>query len=347
MNWAVVMTGGRGTRFWPESRARRPKPFLKLLGRRSLLEETVLRLRPLFPPSRILIVLQDSLVGEARRLFPRIPKQNFLGEPVGRNTAPCCVYAASRIAGHDPEAKLVFLPADQHVHPEPLFLKTLQTAFHLVDEKPVLIGVRPDSPHTGYGYLEVDRKRKINGLWAFRVKRFREKPRLAEARRFLRQGNFLWNGGTFVWRLPAFREAVKRHFPRLFPAFEKLAPGHPSKRLYGSLPSISIDYAVMEKMKNVHCLLAPFQSKDLGGWEGVSEFWKKDNDGNRMRGKALLVKSRGNIVKSDRRLIALIGARDLVVVDTEDAVLVCHRSHLEEIRGVVNELEKRKASRYL
>lgn len=351
MNWAVIMTGGKGTRFWPESRARRPKPFLKLLGNKSLLEETVNRLTGLFPSNRILIVLQESLVKDARRLLPRIPKKNFLGEPVGRNTAPCCVYAASQIERRDPEAKLVFLPADQLIEPVSLFLKTLRAGLDLVDEKPVLIGIQPDSPHTGYGYLEVDQKKKTNGLWSFRVRRFQEKPSLSEARRFLKKGNFFWNGGIFIWRLDAFRQAIRKHFHRLYPAFQTLEMGLPKRpglaRLYNSLPSISIDYAVMERMKNVHCLLAPFELKDLGGWEGISKLWSSDREKNRTHGNVLFVKSRGNIVKSNRRLVALVGAEDLVVVDTEDALLVCHRSKAEEIRDVVIELEKRKAHKYL
>lgn len=346
MNWAVVMTGGKGTRFWPESRNRHPKPFLKLVGRKSLLEETVERLTPFFPPSRILIVLQDSLVGEARRLFPRIPKDNFLGEPVQRNTAPCCVYAASRIHRRDPQAKLIFLPADQFIHPKSLYLKTLQTAFKTVDEKPVLLGMRPDSPHTGYGYLETAKKSKrINGISCFRVKRFHEKPALAEAKRFLKQGNFFWNGGTFIWRVESFKKAVQKYAPKIYSAWNLSRPVF--RRRYKKLPSISIDYAVMEKMKDVHCLLVPFKWKDLGSWAGVAEFWFRDSHGNRTRGEVLLVKSRGNIVKSDKRLVALVGAEDLVVVDTEDALLVSPRSKVQEIREVVKELEKKRARQYL
>ena len=360
MNWAVVMTGGRGTRFWPESRNRRPKPFLKLVGRRTLLEETVHRLEPFFSPSQILIVLQDFLIPDARRLFPRIPPENFLGEPLGRNTAPCCVYAASRVASRDPNAKLVFLPSDQFIRPASRYLNTLKTAFQLVDEKPVLLGMRPTSPHTGYGYLEVGpRKGKINGIASFSVKRFREKPHSLQAQQFLKRGNFFWNGGTFIWRLDAFQAAVRNYFPRLSPAFRKLAdPRMKGKRLaafYRTLPSISIDYAVMEKMKNVHCLLAPFEWKDLGGWEGVAEFWREDRAKNRVGWgevrragpQPIFVKSFRNIVKSNRRLVALVGAEDLVVVDTDDALLVCHRSQAEEIRGVVQELERRRAHRYL
>lgn len=364
MNWAVVMTGGRGTRFWPESRARRPKPFLKLLGDRTFLEETVLRLRPQFSWDRIVIVIQDSLVKEAKRLFPRIPHENFLGEPIGRNTAPCCVFAASRIARQDGEAKIVFLPSDQYIQPKPIFRKTLKTAFQIVDEKPVLLGIRPDSPHTGYGYVEVSRSRKkINGISYFKVKRFREKPGPVEARRFLRQGNFFWNGGTFVWQLEAFKQAVKSHAPKIYSAWDRLGSLNVGMycnmplllRIYRTLPSISIDYALMEKMKNVHCLLAPFKLIDLGGWEGLAEFWPADERRNRIighkgaidRALAIFVDSRRNIIKTSGRLIALVGAEDLVVIDTEDALLISHRKNAESVRNVVRELEKRKAFHYL
>lgn len=354
MNWAVVMTGGKGTRFWPESRTRCPKPFLKLLGGRTLLEETVNRLAPLFPPSRIVIVLQDFLVPKAGRLFPRIPRENFLGEPVGRNTAPCCVWAASHIARRDPAAKIVFLPSDQFIRPKSLYLKTLQTAFEIVDERPVLLGMVPDSPQTGYGWLEVSRKKKkIHGLNYFSVTRFSEKPSLTKARRFLKKGNYLWNGGTFIWRLDSFKRAIQK-FEKSLEALlsvPRWQPGTSSNaslnRIYRRLPSISLDYAVMEKMRNVHCLQVPFEWNDLGGWAGLAQLWPSDSHQNRVKGEALLIKSQGNIVKANKRLIALLGVRGLVVIDTEDALLVCPRSEVERIRDVVSELERRRAFKYL
>ena len=352
MNWAVVMTGGKGTRFWPESRAKRPKPFLKLVGSKTLLEETVNRLRPFFPPQRIVIVIQDSLVADARRLLKSIPRENFRGDPIQKNPAPCCVWAAAWIGARDPDARIIFLPADQYIWQKPLYQKTVKTAFQIVDEKPVLLGMQPDRSHTGYGYLELDsKKKKINGIAAFNVKHFREKPSLAQAQKFLRQGNFLWNGGTFVWRLDAFKKAVQKYFPKLYPAFKSLSAKrlNPEKlrRLYQTFPSISLDYAVMEKMKDVHCLKVPFQWKDVGGWPSLSEFWKKDAQGNRSQGQNLLIRSRENIVKGSKRLIALLGANNLIVVDTADALLIASRSESEKIREIVDELEKRGSHEYL
>jgi len=301
------------------------------------------------------VVLQEELVGQAKKLLRSVPRENILGEPVGRNTAPCCVYAASQIAKRDPHAKLVFLPADQYIAPKSLFLKTLKTAFEIVDDRPVLLGMKPKVPHTGYGYLEVSRKkRKIRGISYFTVTRFHEKPNQSLARQFIRKGNFLWNGGTFVWRLDAFRRAIRKHFPRLHPAFHELAPfpggtgRKPARaRIYKRLPSISIDYAVMEKMKNVHCLLAPFAWSDLGGWLGLAEFWPRDSRSNYSQGKTLFLKAGGNIVKADKRLVVLLGVNDQLVVDTEDALLICPLSQTEEIRDVVRELERQKATHYL
>ena len=352
MNWAVVMAGGRGTRFWPESRNRRPKPFLRLTGKRTLLEETVERLYPMFPPRQILIVLQADLVNQAKRLLKRIPKENILGEPIGRNTAPCCVFAAAQISRQDSEAKFVFLPADQHVYPKSLFQKTLKVAFDMVDESPVLLGMRPNAPNTGFGYLEVSRSRKtMRGISYFTVLRFHEKPSLVRAKQFIKRGNFFWNGGTFVWRLDSFRQVIRKYLPRLYAEFDRLGSVNLGRTkllpIYRRLPSISLDYGVMEKMRNVHCLLAPFEWSDLGGWAGLTQFWPADSAGNRAQGKVLLVKSRDNVVKANKRLVALLGVENLLVVDTSDALLICPQSRTEEIRDVVRELDRRKANEYL
>lgn len=354
MNWAVVMAGGPGTRFWPLSRRRHPKPFLRLLGPKTLLEETVDRLVPLFPPARILIVLQAELANEARHLLPRIPRENILGEPMSRNTAPCCVWAAGVIGRRDPDARFVFLPSDQRVEPKSVYQRTLRLALSLADERPVLLGFHPTFPSPSYGYLELKGKKRLSGgIVQHTVRRFHEKPSPAKARAFLKKGNFLWNGGTFAWRLGSFKEAIHKHLPRLHPAFEKLASfsGRTGRtgslgKIYRTLSAVSLDYGVMEKMKDVHCLRAPLEWNDLGGWTSISEFWPEDPEGNRVAKrkdgiKPLLIRSCRNIVSSEGRLVALLGVKDLVVVETRDALLVCSRSETEQIREVVRELKKR------
>ncbi len=338
MNWAIIMAGGKGARFWPESRAGYPKPFLPIHGRRTLLEETVQRLKPFFPSARILIVLQENLISRAKKLLRGIPSKNFLGEPVGRNTAPCAAYAATRIAAKDPNARIVFLPADHYIQPKSLFQKTLKRALRLADEKPVLFGIRPKWPNPAYGYLEV-RKNK--------VVRFHEKPSPEKARQFLKRKKFFWNSGIFVWRLDAFAKALKKYLPRIDSAFRPPPSAKALKRAYRKLPSISLDYGMMEKLKNCHCLVAPFTWSDLGGWKALAEFWPSDSKKNRAQGKTLLLGSERNIVKATSRLVVLLGVQDLVVVETADALLVCHQKEAEGIRHVVEELEKRKASAYL
>lgn len=351
-DWAVIMAGGKGSRFWPESRARHPKPFLSLVGSRALLEETVARLVPLIPPSRIFIVLQKELVGKARRLLPQIPRQNILGEPIGRNTAPCAAWAATHVARKDPDARIVFLPADSYIRPKSLFQRALKRAFALVDEKPVLFGIRPRGPNPAYGYLEVKRGKVI---------RFHEKPSLSKARKFLKRGNFFWNSGIFVWRLDAFAKALKKYLPKVYSAFRLGGGGvtagarlgqrgtgsNASLTLFARLPAVSLDYGIMEQLKDCHFFPAPFAWSDLGGWTSLAEFWPLDSRKNRIQGKTLLIRSDRNIVKANDRLVVLVGVQDLVVVETRDALLVCHQKEAEGIRHVVSELERRKAWRHL
>ena len=267
----------------------------------------------------------------------------------------CAVYAASQIEKRDPDARFVLLPADQEIRPRSIYLKTLKNALALADHRPVLLGIRPDSPNPAYGYLEVGKGKKLSsGISLYSVRRFHEKPSRGRAQKFLKKGNYFWNGGTFAWRLDAFKAAVKKNLPGLYPAFRKLAPfpggtrrQRELKKIYESFPSISIDYGVMEKIKEAHCLVAPYEWGDLGGWQGISQYWPKDTHGNRWEGKAFFIKSEGNIVKSKERLIALLGVKDLLVVDTPDALLICPASQTEQIRAVVAALKQRRAHQYL
>jgi mannose-1-phosphate guanylyltransferase len=221
----------------------------------------------------------------------------------------------------------------------------------MADERPVLFGIRPRWPNPAYGYLEVKGKRRTtHGLSLFTIRRFHEKPSPEKARGFLKRGNLFWNSGIFAWRLDAFKRAVRVHLPKLYPAFETLGRNSGGKklaRIYRTFPSVSLDYGILEKMADVHCLAAPFDWSDLGGWPSISEFWPSDSKKNRTWGDVLLLESEGNIVKATERLVALLGVKDLIVVDTPDALLVCPRERAEEIRSVVEALEKRKAFAYL
>src|SRR3990167_4365383 len=202
MYWVLIMAGGQGTRFWPESRAKKPKQFLQLFGKKSLLEHTVSRLNGIVPPSRIIVVTQAEKVSLVSRLV-RIPRKNIIGEPVGRNTAPCAALVAAHILRQDPEAVLAILPSDHHIAKEPLFCKLLKTAFSTASKKrmPVTFGIQPDFPHTGYGYLETALSAgRQGGFKMFHLKAFHEKPDPRRAQKYLKAGNFYWNSGMFVWR---------------------------------------------------------------------------------------------------------------------------------------------------
>lgn len=353
MLWAVIMAGGSGTRFWPESRARKPKQFLKILGRKTLLEATAARLSPLIPKSRLLIVTHERHRALSARLA-RVPLSRVLGEPAGRNTAPCAILSAMLTVQKDPEAVLALLPADNYVGNTALFRKALQTAYGLAKKEnlPVTFGIRPASPHTGYGYLETGNKAASrNGFRIYRLRRFREKPSLELAKQFLKSKRFLWNSGMFVWKARALLDAARKYLPSAYRTALKIAEGNVTsglRKYFPGMPNISIDYGLMEKMAGrILTIPVDFGWSDLGGWQSLADFWPQDKDGNAVKGNAVFAGSSGNIVKSDRRLIALAGVKDLTVIDTGDAVLVSRKDAGETLRNLVRLIGQKKLGAYL
>ncbi len=352
--WAVIMAGGSGTRFWPESRRKNPKQFLKIFGKTTLLEQTVNRLGNVIPPSRVLVVTQDDKVSLCRKLLPLVPRNQIFGEPVGRNTAPCAALGAALVLKKDPEAVIALLPADHLIAKEMLFRQALILAENLAQKEkyPVTFGIKPVFPHTGYGYLELDRffqKRKTFPV--YRLKCFHEKPDIKRATAFFRSGRFLWNSGMFVWRAEEVIKATDRYLPQAGRIIKKimvvgLEKG--MKKFYAAMPNISIDYGLMEKMRG-RILAIPLDLgwNDVGGWQSLADLWPKDQKRNVAIGKTLLIHSEGNIIKGNKRLVALLGIKDCVVVDTPDALLVCPRHKTESIRQIVAELRKRKWEQYL
>ena len=353
MLWAVIIAGGSGTRFWPKSRARLSKQFLKLSGRKTLLEDTAARIQGLIPRSRILVVTQKSKARLAARLL-RLPLSQVIGEPAGRNTAPCAALAAALIIKKDRHAVLALLPADQHMSKPAVFKRLLKAASETASQKglPVTFGIHPLQPYTGYGYLEkgglAERRR---GIKIYRLRRFHEKPSFKKACSFLRSGRFLWNSGIFVWRADRLLEAARRYQPKIWRLAVKIAAGKTNpgmRRHFPQMPSISIDYGLMEKMAGkILTLPAKMGWSDLGGWQSLWDFGPKDRDGNVCRGNGLLVDSRGNLIWSAGRLVVLLGVQNSVVVDTEDALLVCPREKAESIRKVVHALKENNLGKYL
>lgn len=352
--WAVIMAGGSGTRFWPESRKSLPKQFLNLIGSRTLLEQTFQRIRKVVPSSRILVfTAQDKAVSTAKLLG--ISRSQVIGEPVGRNTAPCATWAASYILKTDPSAVIGIFPADHFIQDEKIFVKTLRIAFSQAETQglPVTLGIRPDQPHTGYGYLEMGKKQTvISGVPVFVLKRFCEKPGRALAQKYFRSGKFLWNAGIFIWRADCLLETARRYLPSVFRGVVQITSGRLSaarlKQVFSKMPSISIDYGLMEKIPG-GILMIPVSMgwNDVGSWAMLWKLLPKDAAKNVVIGNALLVNSSGNMVKAKGRFITTIGLKNHVVVDGGDAVLVCPIHETESIRKIVSLLKQQNLVRYL
>jgi mannose-1-phosphate guanylyltransferase len=348
------MAGGSGTRFWPESRKDRAKQFLNIFGPKTLLEQTFARVKKVVPASRILVFTTSDKAAWAAKLL-RIPRAQVIGEPAGRNTAPCAAWAASLVLRKDPSAVLGIFPADHFIKDEAAFAKALRAAYGQADEAgmPVTLGIKPDQPHTGYGYLEMaGKKAVVRGTPVFFLKRFHEKPGLARARAYLRSKKFLWNAGIFIWRADCLLETTRRELPAVFKAAVKLAAGGLSasavKKLFAEVPSVSIDHGLMEKLTG-GILTVPVSMgwNDAGSWATLRRLLPVDRAGNLSLGNNILVESSGNVVRGTGRLIATAGLKDHVVVDTGDAVLVCPVSETESIRKIVLELQKRNMHRFL
>ncbi len=349
MNWAVIMAGGSGTRFWPESRRRRAKQFLNLFGPKTLLEQTFDRVRKVVPSSRILVFTALDKAASTAKLL-RIPRSQVIGEPVGRNTAPCAAWAASLVLRKDPSAVLGIFPADHFIKEEAIFAKVLRIAYAQAEEQgmPVTLGIKPDQPHTGYGYLEIaGKKAAVRGTPVFFLKCFHEKPGFAKARAYFRSRKFLWNAGIFIWRADCLLETTRRELPAVFKAVVRIASGEiPAatvKKIFAKVPRISIDYGLMEKLSGgILAIPVAMGWNDVGSWATLREVLPVDRRGNLSIGNNLLVESSGNVVKGSGRLIATVGLKDHVVVDTGDAILVCPVDKTESIRKIVQALEKKK-----
>lgn len=358
--FAVIMAGGQGTRFWPLARRSRPKQFLPARGDRSFLQEAVRRILPLFGWDRILIVTAAEHADAVARDLPALPATQILGEPVGRNTAACLALAAEWIATHVGEAVIVALPADHVVHDGAGFRRSLRRAVDVATEHRalVVIGVEPTRAETGYGYIEAGAELDAAGdvRW---VRRFHEKPDLRTARRYVRSGRHRWNAGIFVWRTSVFAAALDqcaREFGvqlRGVFAADARAPERIAKA-YAHLPSVPIDIsllqaitAIADPVARVAVVAAGFDWMDAGSWEAMAELWGADADGNTTRGEVVAIDSSGCIVIGGERPVVLVGGRDLIVVDAEDALLVCPREHAQAVRLVPGELVRRKLDRFV
>jgi mannose-1-phosphate guanylyltransferase len=337
---AVVMAGGQGTRFWPRSRRNRPKQFLAMAGTETLLNQTVNRLKPDFVPEQICILTTKALAEETRRMLPELPPENILAEPEGRNTAPCLALALVTLEQRDPDALMVVLSADHWIGDDAVFLSDIQLAAgHAVSEHDLItFGIKPSHPETGYGYIETEGQGSV-----LRAKSFREKPPLETALQYVASGHHFWNAGMFAWTLRDLRAELMQHCPEvLVPLDDWVSAGAAPGALpaaYEALPKLSIDYALMEKSRKVAVVPARFRWSDVGSWPAVAQFLDPDPSGNVVQGQALLLDSARCAIFGGRRLIAGLGLEDLIVVDEEDALMLCRADRAQDVKWLVDALK--------
>jgi len=331
---AVLLVGGKGERFWPASTPERPKQFLRIFSDKSMVAETVERISSMIPMTNIHYVLPPHLEALLRQEIKGVKNKNMIIEPEGRNTAPAIALAA-RTLRDKPDAVMAVLPADHLISPKKTFISDLKAAVRLAQEDfLVTFGIPPSRPETGYGYIEIDRSTPL-GRRGFKVKRFREKPDLPTAKRYLKSGNFFWNSGMFTWKVSAIIEAFRQHHPQIYKALLAKQSKEPTKRSYARLEATSVDYAVMEKAENVAVVPAKFCWDDVGSWSALERHLHQGLDKNTRIGKLIVLESKGCIAVAPEGEIALLGVRDLVIVKTKDTVLVCAKDRAADVKKLL------------
>ena len=341
--YAVILAGGTGTRFWPVSRKSRPKQFLDIAGKGSLLQGTLERIRPKVNGSRVFIVTSASYRKTIERQVSRfkIPKANIMLEPQGKNTAPAICWAAAKIHRIDPEAVMAVLPSDHLIAHPGKFSRVLGEAISLArKDYLVTLGIVPTRPETGYGYLQTKTK-NAEGRPVVHVEKFKEKPSLSKARQFIKRKNYFWNSGMFVWKSSVILGEFRKYLPGVYRLVgTKVGTAHVQK-VWRRLPNISVDYGVLEKARNVVAVPAHgIGWSDLGSWESLREVLSPDQQGNIFKGDVISVDSKNTFVWGGQKVIAAVGLDNVIIVDAPDALLVCRADRSQSVKDVVSILQK-------
>lgn len=349
MNFAVIMAGGAGTRFWPKSRISRPKQFLSLFGKETMLQKTISRLKGFIDPENVLVITNESYLQIVANQAPELAQEHIIGETVARNTAPCVAAAAALLYKKDPDAVMIVLPADHEIGNPEAFVKTLKWAVSAAEkyDSLVTIGIHPDRPETGYGYIQRGEKPLTEGEGAiYPVVKFEEKPNVERAEMFLKSGDYLWNGGIFVWKVSVIVDAFKKYMPEIYGYMNDLILGDATTgqidEFYRACPSISVDYGIMEKADNVQVVPGSFEWNDVGSWKAVHELSEKDENENAKGGSnALFHHTTNSLVHSEgEKLITLVGVDNIAVVETEDSIMVIHLDKAQQVKGVYEKIKK-------
>ena len=377
---AVIMAGGRGERFWPKSQCSLPKQLLPIAGARTMLQETVDRVRPLVTEKNIYIATGESLLKKVKSQLPSLPEKNIISEPVGRNTAACIGLAAIKVKREHPRSTMVVLAADHLIREGEQFLEIIKIGAETAGKTGnlVTLGIKPTRPETGYGYIKIrsqnsefrsqnsefrSQKSEIRSqksevrsqkIEVCKVERFVEKPDEKKAKEFLSSGNYYWNSGMFIWTTKSILKAIEEHMPELFKGLETIKDslgtpreGEVARQVFQGLESISIDYGVMEKAGNVVLIKADIPWDDVGSWLAMERIHPQDDKGNVVLGKFSGIDSHNCIIISDEHLVATLGVSDLIVVTTPDATLICSKDRAQDVKKIVKKLADKKLEEYL
>jgi len=346
MVYAVIMAGGKGERFWPKSRMKTPKQLLAIVSDNTMMQETVSRLDNISQDENILIITNSIQSEEIRKQLPSVPPENIISEPCGRNTAPCIALAAAFMKNDDDV--MVVLPADHMIRNKNMFQKNITDTINMAKKTNALftIGINPLFPATGYGYIHFKEQIKSDTETEIcEVVEFTEKPDLKKAKEFIESGEYYWNSGIFIWRKSVFVDSLKKFMPDLYEGYKKILSSIKNgnyeekiQEIYPQLPNISIDYGIMEKADNVLVAKSLFDWDDVGSWDAVGKYFEPDDNQNVAKGKFVEVDSKNCIVFSDNKLVATVGVQNLIIVVTDDAVLVCDKTRSQDVKEIVKKL---------
>jgi mannose-1-phosphate guanylyltransferase len=341
-SYAVVMAGGRGERFWPLSTGETPKPFLPILGEKSMIQLTIERIKPLIPFTRILVVVGRDHLKVAQEQLPELPSENFLVEPVGKDTAPCIGFASLHLERRDPDAVMVVMPSDHHIPDQERFLRSLSAAIQFLGTRDYLItlGIKPTRPETGYGYIEAKGEvDTVNNTPFLSVKRFVEKPGFDLAKKYVERKNYYWNSGIFIWRNKTIQGLLEKNLPEIWGSLTKMRESLNDDQVVSEefklFPRISIDYGVLEKADNLLVIPAEFRWDDVGTWTALERVSPLDEKGNTVIGKHRGIDTRNCVIHSQDHLITTIGLSDLIIVQANGKLLICSRERSQDVKELL------------
>ncbi|MDK2839901.1 MAG: mannose-phosphate guanylyltransferase [Thermosipho sp. (in: thermotogales)] len=349
-NYALIMAGGKGERFWPYSTDEKPKQFLNLFNEKTMIQLTVERLKSIIPIENTFVVTGQIYVDLVKEQLPTLPEENIIIEPAGRNTAPCIALSAFYIKEKLGDVNLAVLPADHLVEDVKNFQKALTNAFEFINKNKnaiVTLGIKPDRPETGYGYIKYQSKDNLNiNESVLKVERFVEKPSLEVAKKYLSEGNYLWNAGIFVWNTGTILENTKKFLPNTYNILEEIFKYSGKEylkilgELYPKVDKISVDYGIMEHAKDIYVIPSEFGWDDVGSWTSVERHSKKDENGNVINENTYYFDSKANIVKS-KKITILNDVENLVVIETDDYLIISSKENIQKIREIKNKINKK------